>query len=384
MSFQFFVHSIMCGRKIAYLRFALITMLLGLSICVPCSASNGRDRPTRDSLPIKLPTSFGNATITGDRQERLDTAFNRLFSQSGARAISAAIIVSDGGEWAKSVLPDGAKSMWLASVGKLFTATVVHQLAQERRLSLTDHVSRWVKGVPEGDRITIEQLLSHTSGLGSASDDPRLVLRGRHISLDHSLKIVGRQGLYFAPGTNWRYSNTGYDILSAVVEAVDKRPFKESIEERIFQPLGMDSARALSAGDKMAGVAPLWSAKGQAINPTVAGGAGCIVSNARDMAHYLKAFVEGRLLESATISAMIAKLYPMIDEGAWYGQGIMVIDVPDESQTLWIGHLGGAPGASAVLLWSPADRAIVAVAINGDGSAAAVANGLLKEIRSIF
>ena len=102
------------------------------------------------------------------------------------------------------------------------------------------------------------------------------------------------------------------------------------------------------------------------------------------MAHYLKAFVEGRLLESATISAMIAKLYPMIDEGAWYGQGIMVIDVPDESQTLWIGHLGGAPGASAVLLWSPADRAIVAVAINGDGSAAAVANGLLKEIRSIF
>lgn len=350
--------------------------------CKPAMPYSGR--PLRAPLGVHLAVSSSTDRPLSDmRRDRLNSALKSFSTAVGARAISAAVTLTDEGTWSGSDLPNGATTLWWASVGKLFTATVVYQLAQEGKLSLADPVTRWVRDVPSGESITVGQLLSHTSGLASASDDPEVNRRQERLQLSQALMVIRRRGSLFCPGTNWRYSNTGYDILGAIIEEVDRRPLAEAISARILRPLEMASARALAADDRLAGLAPPWSAKGNTTSPIVAGAAGPIVAEARDMVRFWQAFLAGRVLRFDTIAGMTSILYPMFDAGTWYGQGIMVIDVPDDRRTVWLGHLGGAPGTSAALVWSPADRAIVAVALSGDGSASAVANGLLKEIRAL-
>ncbi len=83
------------------------------------------------------------------------------------------------------------------------------------------------------------------------------------------------------------------------------------------------------------------------------------------------------------VAAMFQQLYPMFDAGTYYGLGVMVLDVESgDRHDIWLGHAGGGPGASAMLAYSPTDRAIVAVALTGDGPASAVANGVLRLLRA--
>jgi D-alanyl-D-alanine carboxypeptidase len=101
------------------------------------------------------------------------------------------------------------------------------------------------------------------------------------------------------------------------------------------------------------------------------------------MAQVWAALLSGKLLKQETVQAMFGKLYPMFDAGSFYGLGVMAVEVPapDGSKDLWLGHLGGTPGASAVVAYSIRDRTVVAAALTGDGSAAAVANLLLRQAR---
>ena len=102
------------------------------------------------------------------------------------------------------------------------------------------------------------------------------------------------------------------------------------------------------------------------------------------MARVWAALLGGQLLKQETVQAMFARLYPMFDASSFYGLGVMAVEVPapDGSKDLWLGHLGGTPGASAVVAYSVREGAIVAAALTGDGSAAAVANLLLRQVQA--
>ncbi|WP_443969631.1 serine hydrolase [Sphingobium sp. CR28] len=109
--------------------------------------------------------------------------------------------------------------------------------------------------------------------------------------------------------------------------------------------------------------------------------AGGIVSDAQDMALAWAALLDGRFLRKPLQRERTAIVYPMFDPGTYYGLGMMIFEVPNGQRTLrWIGHAGGAPGTSAIALYSPDDGAIVTVALTGDGSATAGANLLLKAL----
>ena len=131
-------------------------------------------------------------------------------------------------------------------------------------------------------------------------------------------------------------------------------------------------------------VAKLVSAKEAPIEPAWAGAAGPAVGSAGDMARVWAALLGGKLLKQDSVQTMFGKLYPMFDAGSFYGLGAMAVEVPDTNGTksLWLGHLGGAPGASAIVAYSVEDAAIVAAALTGDGPAAATANLLLRQARS--
>jgi CubicO group peptidase (beta-lactamase class C family) len=135
----------------------------------------------------------------------------------------------------------------IASVTKPFVATVVLQLVSEGRLSLEDSVERRLPGlVPNGAAITVRELLNHTSGLFNYTDDEVwlnaiLLDPGRHWSPRELVRVAVSHPPYFAPGTNWAYSNTNYVLLGLIIEAVTGRKLDQELSERLFGPLALRS-----------------------------------------------------------------------------------------------------------------------------------------------
>jgi D-alanyl-D-alanine carboxypeptidase len=149
--------------------------------------------------------------------------------------------------------------MRLESVSKIWTAVLVLQLAEHGRLSLNDTVERWLPGLlPFGDRITLRQLLTHTSGLFDNNDavnhparvlarvkDPvfqaELLRLAKRLQADPTLqfpptvwiRLAATQPLYFPPGTGYHYSNVGFEVLGLVIEQATGQPLEAVYQERI-------------------------------------------------------------------------------------------------------------------------------------------------------
>jgi D-alanyl-D-alanine carboxypeptidase len=313
---------------------------------------------------------------------RLEAGFLRAKAATQAPTITAAILVPGKGAWERTDSGDQPPLLFWASAGKSLVAIVVLQLVEAGKLKLEDPIGQYVAGVPNGDVVTIRDLLAHTGGLFSANEDLKARAERRAHTLDEDVKIIARHGAMSCPGERWRYSNTGYGLLGKVIETVDGRSWQDAVDARIVKPLGLKSLRMLADGDKAEDVARLVSAKEAPIAPAWAGAAGPAVGSAGDMARVWAALLGGQLLKQDTVAAMFGKLYPMFDAGSFYGLGAMAVEVPGAggSRSLWLGHLGGTPGASAVVAYSVKDGAIVAAALTGDGSAAATANLLLGQV----
>jgi D-alanyl-D-alanine carboxypeptidase len=334
--------------------------------------------PVTPAFEASIPeTALPPATTT-----QLDRLFDTMRTAAKAQALGIAVGRAGEGLWTRIEAPAG-KRLWWASAGKAFVAVVVLQLVEEGKLSLDDPASRWIKGVPNGDVVTVRDLLAHTGGLFSANEDLRVHARPHYLPPEEMLAILRRHGAMFCPGANWRYSNSGYDLLAMIVEAVDHRPLPDAIEARIAKPLGLASIVALRPGQPAPDVAPPALSSGDPIEPSIAGAGGPIAGDPADMVRFWSALLQGRLLRPAMVQQMFGALHPMFDPGTWYGLGVMVLDVTDGAHSdTWLGHAGGAPGVSAMLAWSPADKAIVAVALTGEGPAAAVTNGVFKALRT--
>jgi D-alanyl-D-alanine carboxypeptidase len=334
-------------------------------------------RPLHAALVVPSPAVVPEAALNPARSARLDAALATITARTGASAVTAAVGIEGEGLWTGGApLP-----LFWASVGKTFTAVVVLQLVQEGKISLDDPVSRWVKDVPNGDAVTVRDLLAHTAGLFSANEDLKVHADPRYRGPAETLAIARRHGAMFCPGADWHYSNTGYDLLGEIVRIVDHRSIDQAITARIIAPLGLKTLRALAPGGGADGVAPLVSKQDKPIDPSWAGAAGPIAGSAADMVRFWAALLDGRLIAPSLAASMTSTLYPMFDPGTFYGLGAMVFDVPDgNKRLLWIGHAGGTPGASALVVYSPSDHAFAAVALTGDGSAVASVNLLLKAL----
>lgn len=137
-------------------------------------------------------------------------------------------------------------AFYIASLSKQFTALSVILLEQDKKLQLDDDIRRWVPEVPALGRITLRQLLQHTSGLrdyygllGLNGWRPNELLTEREF-----LDLVSRQrALNFVPGTEFLYSNTGYALLAIVVRRASGKSLRDFAAERIFMPLGMTNTQ---------------------------------------------------------------------------------------------------------------------------------------------
>jgi CubicO group peptidase (beta-lactamase class C family) len=133
------------------------------------------------------------------------------------------------------------------SIGKQFTAAAVMLLVQDGRISMADKITKFFPDVPASwGQITVRNLLNHTSGMGDFP--PEIDLR-RDYTEDEYFASLNKVPLAFEPGTNWDYSNAGYVTLGILIRKVTGKFYGEFLQERIFRPVGMTTARVISEAD---------------------------------------------------------------------------------------------------------------------------------------
>lgn len=134
------------------------------------------------------------------------------------------------------------------SIGKQFTAAAVMLQVEDGKVSLTDSIDRFFPNAPEAWRgITVRHLLTHTSGIPDYNDG--VIDFQDDYSEDDLVRFATAQPLDFAPGSEWKYSNTGYQLLGFIIRRVSGSFYGDVLKDRVFKPLGMGTARVISEAD---------------------------------------------------------------------------------------------------------------------------------------
>jgi CubicO group peptidase (beta-lactamase class C family) len=253
----------------------------------------------------------------------------------------------------------------LASVTKQFTAAAILLLAQDGKLQLDDPLRSWLPALPPATReVTLRHVLTHGSGLIDYEDVMPELREGEQLRDADVLRILASQDrLYFAPGTSWRYSNSGYALLALVVERASGRSFPEFLRERIFAPLGMDAVAYVRGGPEPAhrayGYSEIdgrWVRTDQSSTSAVLGDGG-IYASIDDLAKWDAALYDDRLLDDASRRLAFSAAVPSDDPDVAYGYGWRIT-----GDTLW--HSGETIGFRNVIVRWPERRLTVAILTN--------------------
>jgi CubicO group peptidase (beta-lactamase class C family) len=264
--------------------------------------------------------------------------------------------------------PKADQRFRIGSVTKTFTATIVFQLMQERKLRLDSTLEEHLPGVvPRGGEITIRHLLQHRSGLANITDYPgwlNQAERSPSTSPINSLRFAASKPLAFKPGTRERYSNTNYLALGLVIEKITGRSYAEELEERVLDPLGLErtelpTTRRLSDLDDAG------------YNPNLPWAAGAIVSNAHDLSRFYSALLSGRLLSAASLRAM----KDTARYGA-FGTGLGIFSTDLACGRSW-GHLGYIVDYQTLVTASEDGDRVAVVSLRGRGYIPWVGRALL-------
>ncbi|MFD7844630.1 serine hydrolase domain-containing protein [Nocardia sp. NPDC059764] len=266
---------------------------------------------------------------------------------------------------------DGAR-VRIGSNTKTFVATVVLQLVAEGKVDLDAPIERYLPGVVrgngnDGDRVTVRQLLQHTSGLPDylASGDPAVPpdpgspqlrpdaekIRWAHYESADLVRIAMSMPPRFEPGARSVYTNTNYILLGMLIEAVTGRPAAAEITARILEPLGLrdtyfpDPGETTMRGPHPRGYQDIDGARADFtdLDPSWAGTAGAMVATPADLNRFFAAVLTGKLLPAAQVDQMRRTVpFDRGEPGAGYGLGLIRQPVSCGKE-VW-GHGGSIPG----------------------------------------
>ncbi len=358
----------------------------GLETCGPTSTYVGptlRAAITSDTLPST--TINTERSVSPELASRLDDLFAQLIeNQTAASRASIAVWSTRSGFWSADFGAEpnaGSGSFWWASVGKLITASVVLQLVDEDKVSLDDPLSDWFPDYPNAELITVDHLLTHTGGVFSFNYDLQLQKRDGYKPIDLLIDVSASHGADFCPGTNWNYSNTGYVMLGRIAEIIERKSLADIVEARMARPQALHSLAVVTpTDDASAIVSPIGETPPDTAAIASIYGAGAIKGTATDMLHVLAGYFRADSVSPEMRDLAFSDLYPMFGSTIYYGRGVMATDVPDPSQpTVWIGHSGGSPNAKAVVIYDVEREVFLALVLNIQAPAEAIANAVLKE-----
>lgn len=273
----------------------------------------------------------------------------------------------------------------IASITKTFVATVVLQLVEAGALSLDDRLGQFISGIPNGDQITMRQLLNMSAGIYNFIYDPVIAVDYDRDPLlaftsEQAIEIVRTHGQAdLPPGERSTYSDTNYILLGEIIELVTGRSVIEEIAERTLQPLGLTQTSFATTPEMPEPYAHGYAADAPGApardvtrsNPDIPWAAGAMISTLGDLKIWLDALVGGALL-SPELQAERLTLMPWSTEPLTSGYGLGLYELGG-----LLGHNGGILGYSSCMMQDPESRATIILFDNMGTTEGDKASGLI-------
>lgn len=304
---------------------------------------------------------------------KLDQFFDRLAEKN--KAMGSMVIARDGnvlyqrsigysqinGVEKKPLTP--ATRFRIGSVTKMFTAAMILQIVEEGKLKLTDTLDQFLPQVPNARKITIEQLLWHRSGIPNVKriQNTQENVNTIPITKEEMLALIVNTKPDFEPDTRHSYSNSGYQILGLILEKVTGKPYDVTLKDRITAKIGLrDTYLATGTIDVNKNEALTYMNFGDGwkqmpeTHPSILFSAGAIVSTPNDLAKFIQALFDGKIVSLASVDRM-----KTIRDGE--GSGMEPFTFAGKT---FYGHTGGADNYGAWLAYLPDEKLAVAYTTN--------------------
>lgn len=257
----------------------------------------------------------------------------------------------------------------IGSVTKQFTSAAVMMLVEQGKVSLQDEITKFFPDYPtRGRHITVEHLLTHTSGIKSYTGLPAWrAAWGRDFTTPELIDFFKNEPMDFEPGEKYLYNNSAYFLLGALIEKVSGTPYAEFVAKNIFAPLGMKRTRYGDTGPLLEGRAQGYAreaavyANAPFLSMSQPGAAGGLVSTVDDLAAWDAAVSAGKLLGASSWQRIFTPYRLKSGKSTGYGFGWQIGTF--EGRAVYE-HGGGIHGFSAYVIRLPEDHVYVAVLSN--------------------
>jgi CubicO group peptidase (beta-lactamase class C family) len=338
-------------------------------------------RTTATALLVFLVLSSPTVARAATLPERLDAIAAEAFSKDGP---GGSVIVVQGGKvlLRKSYgmadlelgVPARPEMVYrIGSMTKQFTAVAILQLVQEGKVRLEDPLSKYVPEYPGAQAITVEHLLTHTSGLKSYNDVPSYANSVREDRTPMQMvEGIRAEKAAFAPGERWMYSNSGYLFLGIIIEKASGMKYADYLRAKLFDPLGLkhtsvdDEDRVTAGRVKGYDIGPDGAVRNAGyISMTQPYAAGSIESNVDDLARWSNLLVAGKVIDRAILDRAWANFRAKDGKPTGYGYGWYV---SDEAGSRFVSHGGKMTGFVSYGVLVPERKLFVAVLHNALGS----------------
>ena len=256
---------------------------------------------------------------------------------------------------------NGESRYGIGSISKTFTAVLIMRLVEEGKLKLDSRLSEFVPEIENAKDITIEHLLRHRSGIFNFTSDPDYDNYNEEaMSREDMVSLIKKLGSNFKPGEKFEYSNSGYVLLSYIIEDASGKSFDDMLQEYICKPCALSSIALVEEESlknnfvKSYVMKDDWQAW-ESTHHSIALGAGSIVSNPTDLNRFINCLFKGDLVKKENLD----KMMEMVDG---YGYGMFSVPFNEKSG---FGHTGGIDGFQSNCFYFPEDKLSVSYLSNG-------------------
>lgn len=345
-------------------RLSVLAIIGGLSLCASGSAANAQ-----------------RSTITRDAyRTRADSlVFTYLAESRAPSAVFAVIRGNDtlayGGHGLADVAawraPTAATIYEIGSITKQFTSAAIMKLVDQGRVKLDDDLSKYVPQFPlQGKKVSIRQLLNHTSGIHSYTASPEWQKTWNDaLSPDAIVKFVAADTFDFAPGSAYRYNNTGYVLLGMIIEKVTGQKYANYLDAQFFKPLGLAQTSYCPSKTTNPAFAlgysktPTGTTRAQYLHLSHPFSAGALCSTVGDLVKWQRALDAGKVVSAASYTLMTTA--DTLSNGRRINYGFGLVPGTFNGHKT-ISHTGGINGFATAATYVPDDSLSVVVYTNFD------------------
>lgn len=249
----------------------------------------------------------------------------------------------------------------IGSISKIFTSVLIMKAVEEGKLQLDQKLSDFYSQIPNADKITVDMLLNHRSGIHNFTDDENyLGYSTEPKSEEEMIAIIQKGGSDFEPNSKASYSNSNYILLTFILEKTYESSYGELLAKKVSQPLGLENTEVFESVYVSQNEAKSYAYNGtwkveNETHPSIPLGAGAISSTVSDLIVFIQGLFDGKLISESSLAKMME-----IKEG--YGRGMFTFPYFDRKA---YGHTGGIDGFRSLLGYFPDDQVAIVTLSNG-------------------